>query len=94
MVNEITKRVDEKLDYLFDFESWLQEGEIISDSSWVVPEDSELTVEAETAFNTTSATVWLAGGVASKARWEVVNTIETSQGRTAQTILIVNIRGS
>jgi hypothetical protein len=89
---EITHRTGEELDYQFDFEKWLQIGETIVGSAWEAPEDSELVVGEDSTFTDDTATLWLSGGVASKARWQIINTITTSAGRIAQNILIVNIK--
>lgn len=75
-----------ELDYSVDWVTWLA-GDTIANSSWTVSATSLVII---TDVNTTtSATVWLSGGVAGK-RYLVTNTIITVGGRTDQRTLIIN----
>lgn len=71
------KDPDATLDWVFDWSAWLQAGETISASEFIV--SAGLTVESNT--NTTiSATVWLSGGTTGQI-YQVTNRITTNQGR-------------
>ena len=71
------------LDYGFYWEDWLEVGETISTSTWVV--DSPLTKSSEQNSNNITS-LFVTGGVVSKS-YKLVNTITTSAGRTdARTI--------
>jgi len=61
------------LDYSFDWSEWLDDGEIIVDSQWEVPE--ALSIEAKTYTDTISA-IWLSGGEYGGI-YVVTNTITT-----------------
>jgi len=81
------KDPDATLDYKADWTLWL-DGDTISQSSWIIPAD--LTKEAE-AVGDTTATVWLSGGTLGR-KYEVVNRINTSAGRTDDRTFIIRIR--
>ena len=68
---------DAKLDYGFDYSKWLEQGETIVTSSWVV--DAGLTKSQEqNVSNITS--VFVEGGVAASS-YKLTNYIVTSAGR-------------
>lgn len=68
-----------RLDYLFDWQDWLAEGETIDpDLSTVVVAPIGLTVTQDVADE--SVRVWASGGTVN-AGYVVVCHIETSQGR-------------
>lgn len=73
----VTKDPDALLDYATDWSSWLDTGDTIASSLWVVPAGLTITAQSHT---TTGATVWLSGGTLGE-RYEVVNRITTAQGR-------------
>lgn len=73
-----TKDPDATLDWIFDWSSWLQAGETISSSEFIV--SAGLTVGV-TSNTTISATVWLSGGSTGQV-YQVTNRITTNQGRT------------
>ena len=54
------KDVDAKLDYLFDWSDWLEEGEIILNRVVTVSDNSVLEAHTEDAGK---ITVWISGGV-------------------------------
>lgn len=68
---------DAILDYEMDWSEWLSDGDTIASSTWIVPEGVTTAGEANT---TTTATVWLSGGVA-HSRYRVTNRIVTAGGR-------------
>jgi hypothetical protein len=70
------KDPDAKLDYGFDWATWLG-SDTISSSSWTVP--TGLTKVSDTN-DTTTTTVWLSGGTAGVS-YRVVNSIVTAGGR-------------
>jgi len=81
------KDPDATLDYKADWTLWLKD-DIINQSSWIVP--AGLTKEAEAVDNTT-ATVWLSGGTLGQ-KYEVINRIITTAGRTDDRTLTIRIR--
>jgi hypothetical protein len=81
------KEPDAFLDYGFDWSQWLEDGEAVVVSTWVVPEG--LTVEAE-EFTGTITTVWLSGGTVG-ANYRLVNHIETAT-RTDERSMQIRVR--
>lgn len=73
----IEKDPDAILDYPMDWSSWLETGETLVTSSWLV--DNGLTKDSENN-TTTASVVWLSGGVAGQT-YLVTNRITTSLGR-------------
>ena len=67
---------------------WLAEGETIATSTWTVPDG--LTKDSESHDDTT-ATVWLSGGTLG-ANYIITNHITTSQGRSDERSLPIEIR--
>jgi len=76
-----------KLDYQFDWASWLGADTIVT-STWAAP--AGISVESSTKTATT-ATVWLSGGVDGKD-YAAVNTIVTAAGRTDQRTITIQCR--
>lgn len=72
-----TKDPDAVLDYQFNWEDWLEDGETISTSTFLV---DGLTIDSQ-GHNTTRATVWLSGGGAGNV-YRVTNRVVTSDSRT------------
>lgn len=72
-----TKDPNAVLDYSIDWTRWLA-GDQIAASEWIIP--SGLTKMADSK-TTTSATVWLSGGIAGKS-YTVTNRTTTAAGRT------------
>jgi len=72
-----TKDPDAKLDWIFDWSSWLAPGETISTSEFIVSAGLTVTASSNT---TISATVWLSGGQTGQV-YQVTNRITTSQDR-------------
>ena len=71
-----SKDPDAELPYTIDWSSWLDAGDTIATSAWVVP--SPLTKLAE-SNTTTVAVVKIGGGVAG-AEYAIVNSIVTTNG--------------
>lgn len=83
------KDPDSTLDYTFDWgEKWLETGDTIATSAWVVPAGLTSTLETNTL---TTATIWLAGG-ALYERYTVTNQITTVNGRIAERSIYIRIR--
>lgn len=72
-----TKDPDAVLDYQFNWEDWLEDGETISTSTFLV---DGLTIDSQ-GHNTTRSTVWLSGGGAGNV-YRVTNRVVTSDSRT------------
>lgn len=79
------------LDFTHDWASYLQAAETISTSAWAASPTtaSPLTVDSDTE-TTTTATVWLSGGLLGQV-YRVVNTITTNQGRTEERTIVVRM---
>lgn len=71
------KDPDAVLDYRWDWSPWLADGETITASQVIVP--SGITANSN-SNDTTSATVWLAGGSVGET-YSVTNRITTSESR-------------
>jgi len=76
-MSSILKDPDAVLDYGFNWEDWLADGETISASSWDV--ESGLTVDSS-SFDDTQTVVWLSGGTVGE-EYVITNHIVTSAGR-------------
>ena len=88
-VRSFIKDPEAELDYLIDWALWLG-TDTIETSSWASSEPTVLVVEASTR-TTTTATVWLSGGV-DRERYTVTNTITTAAGRTDERTISVRIK--
>lgn len=77
MADDFIKDPNSKLDYKFDWDTWLEGDETITNSEFIV--SSGLTVES---FSSTSrnTTVWLSGGRTGQI-YNVTNRIVTSKAR-------------
>jgi hypothetical protein len=81
------KDPDAVLDWVWDWNEWLDEGETISASSFIT--SVGITVDSE--LNTTkTATVWLSGGTAGQV-YQVTNRITTSSGRTDDRSITIRV---
>ena len=76
--NDRRKDPDATLDWVWDWNEWLDEGETISSSEFFTTVG--LVVDSN-SFTTKTATVWLSGGTAGQV-YKVTNRITTSSGRT------------
>lgn len=75
-----TKDPGSTLDYQIDWSAWLETGDTIESSTWVVP--AGLTEVSDSATDD-ATTVWLSGGTAG-ASYTVVNQITTTGGRITE----------
>lgn len=76
------------LDYKWDWSTWLASGETISTSTVTVP--AGITKDSQ-SNTTTTATVWLSGGTLGET-YPIVNRVVTSQGRTDERTIQINVR--
>jgi len=82
------KDKDAVLDWGFDWNDpdavggpWLEAGETLTTSQWIVPDDPDgIVVDSDTHTDTTT-TVWLSGGTVNTV-YLVTNRITTTGGRT------------
>ena len=81
------KDPDSTLDYRIDWKLWL-DGDIITQSSWIVP--AGLALETS-VFEDLFTTVWLSGGTLNTS-YEVVNRISTQSGRIEDRTITIKIR--
>lgn len=71
------KDPDARLDWVWDWNEWLDEGEVIENSVFL----ASVGISIDNTSNTTrTATVWLSGGTAGQV-YQVTNRITTSSGR-------------
>lgn len=82
------KDPDAVLDWEIDWSAWLDTGETIVTSTWIVPDG--LTQDSDSSTGTT-ATVWLAGGTVG-TRYTVTNRITTSAGRTDDRSIRISVQ--
>ena len=83
-----TKDPDSILDYGFMWGDWLDVGDIIVSSIWILP--TGLTEDSST-FTDTTTTIWLRGGLLDE-KYTVVNRITTQDGRTEDQSAIMQIK--
>lgn len=88
MAARYVKDPDAVLDYGFDWSQWLSGDDTISASTWTVP--SGLTKDSQVR-STTVTTVWLSGGTAG-TDYEIVNSIETAEGRKDDRTMVISVR--
>lgn len=87
-----TKDPDDILDYWIDWgANWLNDGDIISDSSWDVTPDkpSGLNIDSD-SFTDTETVVYVSGG-AERQEYRLTNTINTDDGLRRDQTLIIEI---
>lgn len=84
-----TKDPDSTLDYGNDWSAWLTDAgdDTIATSVWIVPDGI---TKASDSHTTTTTTIWLTGGTLG-TRYNVVNRITTTQGRTEDRTLRIGI---
>lgn len=71
------KDPDATLDYVWDWNEWLDEGETLTASTFLTTVGL---VISDYSHTTKTATVWLSGGTAGQV-YQVTNRITTSSGR-------------
>lgn len=84
-----SKDPDDVLDYKIDWTARLAGDQIVS-SQWFVPEALE---SRDEAFNSTSCTIWLLGGVAAM-NYLITNRITTAGGRTIDKSVNLPVRNA
>lgn len=85
---EFIKDPDAVLDWHFDWQPWLQIGESISSSLFLVT--AGLTMDSS-SNTSTNATVWLSGGNPGQP-YRVTNRIITNQGRTDDRSITIRVK--
>ncbi len=86
-VTDHKKDPDAVLDWVWDWNEWLDEGETIASSTFIA--SVGITIDSES--NTTkTATVWLSGGTAGQV-YQVTNRITTSSGRTDDRSITIRV---
>lgn len=86
-VADHVKDPDAVLDWVWDWNEWLDDGETISTSDFIV--SVGLTIDSDS--NTTkTATVWLSGGTAGQV-YQVTNRITTTAGRTDDRSITIRV---
>ncbi len=86
-MNKFLKDPAATLDYGFDWSEWLDDGETITASSWVIP--AGLTKDSD-GHTDVLAVAWLSGGVAG-ADYVIVNRVTTSAGRTDERSMVIMV---
>lgn len=81
------KDPDAVLDWVWDWNEWLDEGETITTSSFIVSVGITVDIESNT---TKTATVWLSGGTSGQV-YQVTNRIVTSSGRTDDRSITIRV---
>lgn len=71
------KDPDARLDWVWDWNEWLDEGETIEESTFIA--SVGITID-DSSVTTKTATVWLSGGTAGQV-YQVTNRISTTAGR-------------
>lgn len=87
MSQRFMKDPDAVLDYHIDWSKWL-DGDTISASTWDAP--TGITIDSSD-FTSTTAVVWLSEGTEGST-YKVVNSITTSDGRSDDRTLFINVR--
>lgn len=81
------KDPDAVLDWVWDWNEWLDDGETISTSTFI----PSVGINVDSTSNTTkTATVWLSGGTAGQV-YQVTNRITTSSGRTDDRSITIRV---
>jgi hypothetical protein len=89
-LTRVVKDPNAVLDYVVDWSAWLEKSsnDIISSVVWVVPAGI---TKSSTAFDTTTATVWLSGGSLNKV-YTITCRMTTVGGRTEDYSFEVSIQ--
>jgi len=87
-----TKDPQAVADYKLDWSQWLPTNDTIANSTFtVVDPGAQGVVVDDTAFTSTTATVWLSGGLAG-VRYTVTNHIVTAGGREDDRSLRITVK--
>lgn len=76
-----------KLDYGFDWSSWLASGETITDSLWTIPTGITKVSDQK---DDDSVTVWLSGGTAGES-YKIACKVTTSASRIDERSFVVQV---
>ena len=80
---------DEVLDYAFDYVDVLVTGETISTSVWAT--SSNVTIAGGTHTDNI-ATIWVNAVISSTTSFKLTNTVTTSDGRTYERSMIIEVQ--
>lgn len=83
----MTKDPNARLDFAIDWSATLPDGDTITSSLWLVPDD--LTTDTPSIDGTTTS-VWITGGVAGRT-YQVVNRVTTDEGRVDDRTLRITV---
>ena len=86
-VTDHKKDPDAILDWVWDWNEWLDDGETITNSQFITTVG--LTIDS-IANTTKTATVWLSGGTAGQV-YQVTNRITTTAGRTDDRSITIRV---
>jgi len=87
MSNRFLKDPDAILDYIFDWEDWLEDGEFISSYVITIPDGLTQVNDGKSGYK---VTVWLSGGTAG-TDYTVSCKIVTSGGRTEERSIVLRV---
>lgn len=82
------KDPDARLDYYWDWTSWLKAGDTVVDNEFVVPADLTASGQNQTE---TMTSLFLAGGL-DGTDYKIVSRVTTAQGRTDARTIIIPVR--
>lgn len=82
------KDPDAVLDYVWDWSDWLEPGETITDSLFIM--SAGITLDSD-SHSATSATAWLSGGTPG-IPYQATNRIETSAGRIDDRSITIRVK--
>jgi len=83
----MTKDPQARLDFAVDWSAWLPEGDTITSSLWLVPDD--LATDTPSIDGSTTV-VWISGGVAGRT-YQVINRVTTDEGRVDDRTLRITV---
>lgn len=88
MANLFEKDRDAVLDFGIDWSTWLEDGEILVSSQWLVPEGL---ARIDDTYDTSGrVVVWLSGGTAGTT-YRLTNRVQTSRNRTDDRSIFVRV---
>ena len=89
MTYSATKDPQAVLDYRVDWESWLG-ADTMASSAWFISGPDALLVADSSSNSSTATTVWLSGGALYR-QYTVTNRVTTSEGRTDDRSITVDV---
>jgi hypothetical protein len=84
----LNKDPDAFLDYGIDWTDWLEDGDTIAASTWVV---SAGVTSSSPSFTDTTTTVWIAGGTVGET-YALTNRVTTAAGRIDDRTLTIRVK--